>query len=165
MKTATDGISPGADGLAALALIKMLLEILQKKQLLSDEEIDIILNCAEVEVDPDNKTDMSGRIANATRTEHAVSTRRRNGTIVSQGPLTCSESSPCSFGLMRSISSRCDSPTWMFFVRSKYSRSCFRTACPIFFSRQYRFSESMRFLKMALSGLRLPITSQKDATI
>jgi hypothetical protein len=65
MKTAVDGVSPGADGLAALAIIKMLLEILQKKQLLSDEEIDIILNCAEVEVDPDNKTDMNGRIADA----------------------------------------------------------------------------------------------------
>jgi hypothetical protein len=65
MKTAVEDVSPGADGLAALAIIKMLLEILQKKQLLSDEEIDIILNCAEVEVDPDNKTDMNGRIADA----------------------------------------------------------------------------------------------------
>ena len=65
MKTAVENITPGADGLAAMAIIKMLLEILQKKQLLSDEEIDIILNCAEVEVDPDDKTDLSGRIADA----------------------------------------------------------------------------------------------------
>jgi hypothetical protein len=65
MKSAVENASPDANGLAALAIIKMLLEILQKKQLLSGEEIDIILNCAEVEVDLDDKTDLSGRISEA----------------------------------------------------------------------------------------------------
>ncbi len=54
--------SGGTNGIAALAILKILLEIMQKKQLLSKEEIDIILNCAEVEVD---NTDVGGHVAEA----------------------------------------------------------------------------------------------------
>ena len=40
-----------SSGTAALALVKVLLDVLERKQVLSKEEIDILLNCAEVEVD------------------------------------------------------------------------------------------------------------------
>jgi hypothetical protein len=59
MKFLGNSTAGGTNGIAALAIIKMLLEILQKKKLLSKEEIDIILNCAEVEVD---NTDLGGRV-------------------------------------------------------------------------------------------------------
>jgi hypothetical protein len=65
MSLAGENVAAGVNGIAALAIIKMLLEILQKKQILSEEEVDIILNCAEVEVDADDKTDLSGRVREA----------------------------------------------------------------------------------------------------
>ena len=40
-----------ANGIASLAVVKMLLTIMQKKDLLSPEEVDIILNCASAEID------------------------------------------------------------------------------------------------------------------
>ena len=43
--------SGSSSGMAALAILKVLLEIIQKKQFFSKEEVDIILNCAEVEAD------------------------------------------------------------------------------------------------------------------
>ncbi len=52
----------GAKGIAALAILKVLLEIMQKKHLLSKDEVDIILNCAEVEVDT---TEFGGQISEA----------------------------------------------------------------------------------------------------
>lgn len=57
-----NGSVDGSNGVAALAILKVLLQIMQTKQLLSKEEIDILLNCAEVEVD---NTDMGGQIDEA----------------------------------------------------------------------------------------------------
>ena len=54
--------SGDSNGVAALAILKVLLQIMQRKQLFSKEEIDILLNCAEVEVD---NTDVGGRIDEA----------------------------------------------------------------------------------------------------
>ena len=54
--------SSGTDGMAALAILKVLLEIMQTKKLLNKEEVAILLNCAEVEVD---NTDMGGQITEA----------------------------------------------------------------------------------------------------
>ncbi|MFT5134455.1 MAG: hypothetical protein ACI9SC_002934, partial [Gammaproteobacteria bacterium] len=54
--------SGGTNGIAALAILKILLGIMEKKQLLSKEEIDILLNCAEVEVD---NTDIGGQVTEA----------------------------------------------------------------------------------------------------
>ncbi len=62
MNVAKNRSSGSANGVAALAILKVLLEIMQKKKLLSSEEIDIILNCAEVEVD---NTDIGGRVTEA----------------------------------------------------------------------------------------------------
>jgi hypothetical protein len=53
------------NGIAALAIVKMLLDVLQKKQVLTHEEIDIILNCAEVEVGGEDKTDLGARLSEA----------------------------------------------------------------------------------------------------
>ena len=39
-----------ANGVAALAILKMLLDVMNKKDLITEEEIDIILNCAEIDV-------------------------------------------------------------------------------------------------------------------
>ena len=50
------------NGIAALAIVKVLLEIMEKKQVLSRDEIDIILNCAQVEVD---NTDIGAQAAEA----------------------------------------------------------------------------------------------------
>lgn len=47
----------GANGVAALAILKTLLQVMKRKNLLSDEEIDILLQSAEVEVD---NTDLAG---------------------------------------------------------------------------------------------------------
>ena len=58
MIIAKNSSAGGSNGVAALAILKVLLGIMQKKKLLSKEEIDIILNCAEVEVD---QTDIGGR--------------------------------------------------------------------------------------------------------
>ena len=52
----------GTNGVAALAIVKILLQIMETKKLLSKEEIDILLNMAEVEVD---HTDVGGRVAEA----------------------------------------------------------------------------------------------------
>jgi len=65
MSLAGEDVAAGVNGIAALAIIKMLLDILQKKQILSEEEVDIILNCAEAEVDSDAKTDLSERVLEA----------------------------------------------------------------------------------------------------
>ncbi len=51
MKFSESGAAGSANGIASLAILKMLLDILQKKNVLTKEEIDIILNCAEVEVE------------------------------------------------------------------------------------------------------------------
>ena len=50
MKFAHNDKAGSANGIAALALTKMLLDALLKKELLSQEEVDIIMNCAEIEV-------------------------------------------------------------------------------------------------------------------
>jgi hypothetical protein len=65
MSLAGENVAAGVNGIAALAIIKMLLDILQKKQIISEEEIEIILNCAEAEVDSDDKTDIGGRVIEA----------------------------------------------------------------------------------------------------
>ncbi len=52
----------GTNGVAALAVVKILLQIMEKKGLISKDEIDILLNMAEVEVD---NTDVGGRVAEA----------------------------------------------------------------------------------------------------
>ena len=52
----------GSSGIAALTILKVLMEIMQKKNLLSSQEIDIILNCAEVEVDG---SDLDGQVDEA----------------------------------------------------------------------------------------------------
>ena len=43
MKFATKETGSSANGIACLAIVKMLLEIMQKKSILSEEEIDIIV--------------------------------------------------------------------------------------------------------------------------
>ena len=50
MKFATNEMTGDANGVACLALVKTLLNIMEKKDLISEDEIDIILNCAVVEV-------------------------------------------------------------------------------------------------------------------
>ncbi len=50
------------NGVAALAVVKILLQIMEKKELISKEEIDILLNMAEVEVD---NTDVGGSVTEA----------------------------------------------------------------------------------------------------
>ena len=52
----------GTNGVAALAVVKILLQIMEKKELISKEEIDILLNMAEVEVD---NTDVGGSVTEA----------------------------------------------------------------------------------------------------
>lgn len=52
----------GTNGVAALAVVKILLQIMEKKELISKEEIDILLNMAEVEVD---NTDVGGGVTEA----------------------------------------------------------------------------------------------------
>ena len=50
MKFARQDAAGSANGIAALAILKMLLDAMLKKELLSQEEVDIIINCAEIEV-------------------------------------------------------------------------------------------------------------------
>ena len=50
MKFAVNDKTGSANGIAALALVKMLLDALLKKEVLTQEEADIIINCAEIEV-------------------------------------------------------------------------------------------------------------------
>ena len=43
--------SPGAaNGVAALSILKMLLDVMNKKDLLTDEEVNIILSCAKIDI-------------------------------------------------------------------------------------------------------------------
>ncbi len=65
MKISGDSQLAGVNGVAALAIVKVLLEILRTKQILSEGEIDIIINSAVVEVDLGDKTDISGRVIEA----------------------------------------------------------------------------------------------------
>lgn len=56
----------GADdinGAAALAILRMLFDTLLQKKILSQDEIEIILNCASVDIDNDNTTDVGDRVA------------------------------------------------------------------------------------------------------
>lgn len=62
MRFARTDNAGSANGIAALALLKMLLDALLKKELLSQEEVDIIINCAEIEV---NNANASGDMAEA----------------------------------------------------------------------------------------------------
>ena len=57
-----DNSSGNSSGVGALAILKVLLEIMQKKQFFTKEEVDIIINCAEVEVD---STDVGGSASEA----------------------------------------------------------------------------------------------------
>jgi len=50
MKFARRDKAGSANGIAALAILKMLLDTLKNKHLLTKEETDIILNCAGIEV-------------------------------------------------------------------------------------------------------------------
>jgi hypothetical protein len=50
MKFARKDQAGSANGIAALAIVKMLLDAMLKKEVLSAEEVDIIMNCAEIEV-------------------------------------------------------------------------------------------------------------------
>ena len=49
MKFSSKESMASANGIACLAIVKTLLSIMQKKGLLSEEEIDIVLSCAMVE--------------------------------------------------------------------------------------------------------------------
>ncbi|MFT5131962.1 MAG: hypothetical protein ACI9SC_000425 [Gammaproteobacteria bacterium] len=57
MKFSTRETADSANGIACLAIVKMLIEIMQKKGILSEEVIEIILNCAAVEVDESDDFD------------------------------------------------------------------------------------------------------------
>ncbi|NKB38386.1 MAG: hypothetical protein GKR93_14685 [Gammaproteobacteria bacterium] len=57
MKFSTKETKATANGIACLAIVKTLLEIMQKKDLLSEEEIDIILSCAIVETNEADEFD------------------------------------------------------------------------------------------------------------
>lgn len=50
MKFARKDQAGSANGIAALAIVKMLLDAMLKKDLISQQEVDIIMNCAEIEV-------------------------------------------------------------------------------------------------------------------
>ena len=50
MKFARNDKAGSGNGIAALALLKNTLDALLSKELLTKEEVDIILNCAEIEV-------------------------------------------------------------------------------------------------------------------
>ncbi len=63
MKFSEEDIAERINGVAATAILRMLFDTLLQKKILSEEEIEIILNCAVVEVDIDNKTDIDGRVA------------------------------------------------------------------------------------------------------
>lgn len=56
---ATDGIN----GVAAMAILRMLFDTMLQKKILSEAEVEIILNCAVVDIDIDNTTDIGGRVA------------------------------------------------------------------------------------------------------
>ena len=62
MKFAKQDSSGSANGIAALAVLKMLLDALLRKEIISVEEADIIINCAEIEV---TNADASGNLAEA----------------------------------------------------------------------------------------------------
>lgn len=54
MKFADQDHAGSANGIAALAVLKMLLDALLRKDILTDEEAEIIINCAEIEVTNSN---------------------------------------------------------------------------------------------------------------
>ena len=63
MKFSEQDIAERINGVAATAILRMLFDTLLQKKILTEEEIEIILNCAVVEMDMDNKTDIDGRVA------------------------------------------------------------------------------------------------------
>jgi len=62
MKFARQDKAGSANGIAALALLKMLLDALLKKHILTKQEVDIIINCAGIEV---ATADVAGNVAEA----------------------------------------------------------------------------------------------------
>ena len=50
MKFAKQDKAGSANGIAALAILKLLLDALLKKRILTKQEVDIIINCASIEV-------------------------------------------------------------------------------------------------------------------
>lgn len=50
MKFAQNDKAGSANGIASLALLRMLLDVMLSKDFLTKEEVDIIINCAEIEV-------------------------------------------------------------------------------------------------------------------
>ena len=50
MKFAQQDKAGSANGIAAMAILKMLLDALLKKHILTKQEVDIIINCASIEV-------------------------------------------------------------------------------------------------------------------
>lgn len=62
MKFARQDKAGSANGIAALAVLKMLLDALMKKHLLTKQEADIIINCASIEV---ATADLAGNVAEA----------------------------------------------------------------------------------------------------
>jgi len=62
MKFARKDKAGSANGIAALAVLKMLLDALIKKHILTKQEADIIINCASIEV---ATGDLAGNVAEA----------------------------------------------------------------------------------------------------
>ena len=60
MKFARQDKAGSANGIAALAILKMLLDALMKKHILSKQEADIIINCASIEVATADVTGKAG---------------------------------------------------------------------------------------------------------
>lgn len=50
MKFAREDKAGSANGIASLAILKNLLDALLSKEILTREEVDIIMNCAEIEI-------------------------------------------------------------------------------------------------------------------
>ncbi|NKB37268.1 MAG: hypothetical protein GKR93_08870 [Gammaproteobacteria bacterium] len=72
-----------SNGVAALAMVKVLLDIMEKKQILTKDEIAILLNCAEVEVDSSDSSSEINEAKMLIRNLMTVSddtTRGYNGT-------------------------------------------------------------------------------------
>ena len=62
MKFARQDKAGSANGIAALAILKMLLDALLKKHILTKQEVDIIINCGGIEV---ATADAAGNVAEA----------------------------------------------------------------------------------------------------
>lgn len=70
MKFAKQDKAGSANGIAALAILKLLLDALLKKRILTKQEVDIIINCASIEV---ATAESSGNITEAkTLIEHLL---------------------------------------------------------------------------------------------